>query len=64
MIAAQFIYQRKAYHDTADWEDISDMEFMDELYMTFNRLSPVVKRLLSGEEIHANGVAYRIKEDK
>jgi len=53
------IFQRKEpFHE--DWVDTEDTVFMEELYKYVSKATPYVRRMLAGEVLHFDGIAYRI----
>ena len=49
------------YHDKKNWEEISDIELMEGLYKIYNRVSPVIKEMITGKEVHTPEAVYRLK---
>ena len=49
------------YHDKKNWEEISDVELMESLYKIYNRVSPVIKEMITGKEVHTPEAVYRLK---
>ena len=49
------------YHDKENWEEISDVEFMDDLYKIYYRVSPIIKEMIMGKEVHTPDAVYRLK---
>ena len=49
------------YDANEGWIEISDLEFMDELYKLYRRVTPVIKEMLNGREFHTQEAVYRFK---
>ena len=49
------------YHDKKNWEEISDVELMEGLYKIYYRVSPVIKEMITGKEVHTPEAVYRLK---
>jgi hypothetical protein len=47
-----------------DWFEVSDEVFMEMLYRTYNKLTPVIKQMLDKQDVHVKGCAYRIRTKK
>jgi len=46
-------------HD--EWKEISELELMDGLYKVYHRVTPAIKVLLNGRELHTPHAVYRLK---
>ena len=49
------------YHDWDKWEEISDIELMDELYKIYKKITPAIKEMIGGNEIVTPEAVYRLK---
>ena len=49
------------YDANEGWIEISDLEFMDELYKLYRRVTPVIKEMINGRELHTQKAVYRLK---
>ncbi len=49
------------YTGNHGWEEISDMELMKELYRYYDRVTPVIKKMINGRILHTANAIYRLK---
>jgi hypothetical protein len=49
------------YSGKQEWEEISDVELMGELYKFYRKVSPVIKQMISGNELLTPDAVYRLK---
>ena len=49
------------YDDSDEWQEISELELMDGLYKLYHRVTPAIKEMLNGNELHTPGAVYRLK---
>ena len=54
------LYEVK-YHEENDWKEISELELMDELYKVFNKVTPIIKEMIQGEEVETAQGIFRLK---
>ena len=54
------IYQAK-YDKEEVWQDISELELMDELYKTYRKVTPAIKEMIMGNEVKTPYGIYRLK---
>lgn len=54
------LYEVK-YNGNRNWEDISDIEVMEELYKLYDRVTPAIKEMINGKEFRTSGAVYRLK---
>lgn len=54
------LYEVK-YNGNDVWEDISDIEVMEELYKHFDRVTPAIKEMINGREFRTSEAVYRLK---
>jgi hypothetical protein len=43
------------------WQEISDVELMEDLYKTFDRVTPAIKEMIKGKELRTPDADYRLK---
>ena len=48
--------------NSADWEDISEMEIMQKLHESFDRVTPAIQQMIDGEQVLTQYAVYRLKE--
>ena len=53
-------YEAKYFHKNY-WEEITDIELMDELYKIYNKITPVIKEMIHGKEVKTADAVYRLK---
>jgi len=53
-------YEAK-YFNKNYWEEITDIELMDELYKIYNKITPVIKDMIHGKEVKTADAVYRLK---
>lgn len=49
------------YRDKEEWEEISDIIFMDGLYKIYKKVTPAIKEMIRGKEINTPEAVYRLK---
>ena len=49
------------YDEDGDWNDISELALMDELYKTFAKVSPAIKEMIIGQEVKTPHGYFRLK---
>jgi hypothetical protein len=49
------------YHEEDDWKEISELELMDELYKTFDKVTPAIKEMIMGKEVKTHHGIFRLK---
>jgi len=54
------LYEVK-YHEEDDWRQISELELMDELYRTFDKVTPAIKEMIMGREVKTPHGIFRLK---
>ena len=54
------LYEIK-YHKDEEWMEISDVDLMDELYKTYDKVSPVIKKMIHGKQVKTAHGIYRLK---
>ena len=48
-------------HEANEWKEISELEIMNELYKSYNRVTPIIKEMISGKEVQTPKGLYRLK---
>ena len=54
------LYEAK-YNNEDVWHEISELELMDELYKTYNKVTPAIKEMIRGNEVKTPYGVYRLK---
>ena len=54
------IYEVK-YPEKDEWIEISDLEFVDQLYRTYRRVTPAIKQMMMGKKVETPNGIYRLK---
>jgi len=54
------LYEVK-YHNDDGWKEISDIELMDDLYKTYEKVTPAIKEMIMGKEVKTPYGIYRLK---
>ena len=49
------------YSKDEEWIEITEVELMDELYRQFDRVTPLIKKMLAGKELQTPHADYRLK---
>jgi hypothetical protein len=49
------------YTGNHGWEEISDMELMEELYRHYDRVTPAIKKMIDGNILQTANAIYRLK---
>ena len=49
------------FHEDDEWIGISDVDLMDQLYKTYNSVSPVIKEMILGKELKTSHEIFRLK---
>ena len=52
------------YHGELDWEVISEIDLLQRLHETYERVTPAIQLLLEGPQLLTADAAYRIKENR
>ena len=60
MMWALPLYEVK-YHEEDEWNEISDVELMDQLYRFYNKVTPVIKEMINGKVVSTPHGTYRLK---
>ena len=54
------LYEAK-YDKAETWQEISELELMDELYKTYNKVTPAIKEMILGNEVKTPSGIFRLK---
>ena len=57
---AMALYEVKS-NEEDDWREISELELMDELYRTFDKVTPAIKEMIQGKEVKTPHGIFRLK---
>ena len=49
------------YGENQEWQEISELEFMDGLYKLYHRVTPAIKKMIEGNELRTPDAVYRLK---
>ena len=60
MMFAMPLYEVR-YYDREEWEEISEIDLMNELYKIYKKASPAIKEMIRGKEIVTPEAVYRLK---
>ncbi len=53
-------YEAK-FNENDEWQEISELELMDELYKTFKKVTPAIREMIRGKEVKTTYGSYRLK---
>ena len=48
------------YHEKDEWVKISELKLMDQLYQSFNKVTPAIKEMLMGKEVKTEHGIYKL----
>jgi hypothetical protein len=48
-------------HEKNEWEEISEIEIMNELYKIYKRVTPAIKEMIRGKEVQTPDGLYRLR---
>ena len=54
------LYEAK-YREAEEWQEISEVELMEGLYGTFDKVAPAIQEMIEGKEIITPQAVYRLK---
>jgi len=54
------LYEAK-YHDEDEWIEISELKLMDQLYRTYRKVTPAIRKMIRGKEVETPHGIYRLK---
>ena len=60
MMVAMPLYEMR-YNDWGEWEEISEIDLMNELYKIYKKVTPAIKEMIRGKEIVTPEAVYRLK---
>ena len=49
------------YDGKEEWKEISELELMDGLYKLYRQVTPAIKEMINGKELHTPDAVYRLK---
>ena len=49
------------YRETDYWQEISDIQLMEELYKIYNRATPAIKKMIGGKVLQTPDAYCRLK---
>ena len=49
------------YYGTETWEDISELDLMQRLSDTYDRVTPEILHMLKGKQVQTSEAVYRLK---
>ena len=49
------------YNEQDGWKEITELELMDELYRSFDRVTPAIKEMIQGKEVETPHGIFRLK---
>jgi hypothetical protein len=49
------------YDGAEEWKEISELELMDGLYKLYHRVTPAIKEMIDGKELHTPDAVYRLR---
>jgi hypothetical protein len=52
------------YNDWEEWQEISEIDLMNELYKIYEKVSPAIKEMIKGKEIVTSEAVYRLKLER
>ena len=54
------LYEAK-YDNEDAWQEISELKLMDELYRTYDKVTPAIKEMIQGRELKTPHGIFRLK---
>ena len=54
------LYEAK-YHGANGWQEISELQVIDELFKTFKTVTPVIQQMIDGKHVITKEAVYRLK---
>jgi hypothetical protein len=49
------------HNENEEWIEITELELIDGLYKVYHRVTPAIKKMIEGEELHTPNAVYRLK---
>jgi hypothetical protein len=53
-------YEVRSFN-TAEWEDISEVDIMQKLHESFDRVTPAIQQMIEGQQVLTQYAVYRLK---
>ena len=50
------------FHDNAQWEEISEINIMQKLSDTYDRVTPAIQQMIEGQRVMTPEAIYRLKD--
>ena len=50
------------FHDNAEWEEISEINIMQKLSDTYDRVTPAIQQMIEGRFVMTSEADYRLKD--
>jgi len=63
MMFTMSVYEVR-YNDHMKWEEITELDLMEGLSRTYDRIAPVIQQMLEGKHIHTPEAVYRFKRQE
>jgi len=60
MMFAMPLYEVR-YDDKIEWEEISEIDLMQRLHDTYDRVTPAIQQMIEGEQVYTPEAVYRLK---
>lgn len=60
MMFAMPLYEVR-YDDKIEWEEISEIDLMQRLSDTYDRVCPVIQKMIEGKQVLSPEAVYRLK---
>ena len=54
------LYEAK-YHDEDEWIEISELTLMEQLYRTYRKVTPAIRKMIRGKQVKTPYGIYRLK---
>ena len=52
------------YHNTAEWRDVSEVDMMQKLHESFDRVTPSIQQMIEGQQVLTQYAVYRLERRK
>ena len=49
------------HNENEEWIEITELELMDGLYKLYHQVTPAIKKMIEGRELHTPNAVYRLK---
>ena len=50
------------FHDNTQWEEISEVNIMQKLSDTYDRVAPAIQQMIEGQRVMTPEAVYRLKD--